>query len=81
MKDPKLPSPAAMELARKHVKYDPEKPRNVEVFGTSFIWGEAIDARHAEDKMVIKVAMVLEEYAAEVLATQTWDPVKIKGLA
>lgn len=81
MKDPKEPSAAAMAAARRFVNYDPSKPKNVEVFGTNFVWQDAIDAKHAEDKMTIRVAMALEEYAAEVLAMQSWDPINVKGTA
>lgn len=68
-----------MIAARQHVNRDEDRPKNVKIFGTDFVWADAIDAKHAEEKMIIKVAMALEEFAADTMALQSWDPAAIKG--
>ncbi len=79
-----LPSRRAIEIAESKVIYATEKDGQhiVTVFGTRFCYTEQLSAMQAQERMVILLSEVLEEYAAEVQALNSWDPLQqIKGSA
>lgn len=78
----KPPSSKALALAREQVVYNDSDPKALKVLGTRFLYNAEADAIDAESRMTLKLAEMLDDYAAEQQVLNSWDPSRMtKGVA
>lgn len=75
------PSAKTLEYARQIIKYSEDEPKNINIFGHSFIYATEEQARLAHDALVVKFAMFLEQFWLDNQIV-SWDAAAaIKGQA
>lgn len=77
------PSDRAIALASEKITYAKEKDEHiVKIFGTRYRYDDTISAIQARERLIAMLAETLQDFAAEVQALNSWDPLgQIKGQA